>query len=360
MRKLFKPVDYNEKAIEKSIETNGYIRADVKYDGVRQSLAVDLINGQIVFQTYAQEVLACLEWLQGTDSPFHKYIRMYRSDETSIYAADCQGFVIDLELCMKGLTFNESSGILRSKWLSDKNVMYHCGEDTRRKKSDKVRFKLDPQYVEARLIDVLPLESLCDHAATQVDIFTELRVMHREIMLESLHKYPIAGLWYEPVETYEVDSMESLQDIYEDVREAGHEGLVLKDILMPYLSGKKSGWWKMKPDDSADGKIIGLVWGTGKNSNKVVGFEVELEDGMVVKATGITESLMTELTELVVYDTAEAIGATDIQSIIDAGVNPFSGWYCQVNYMERFPDGSLRHPNFGGFRGTEENPLSKA
>lgn len=348
MRKLFKPSDFNEKAIAKSLEANGFLIADAKYDGVRQSLAVDVINDTLVFQTYAQETLDCLEWVTiPSESPYFNFLKGYKNDETSIYTR-CPGFVLDLELCIRGLSFNESSGILRSKWLSDKNVIYHYGEDTRTKKTDKVRFKMNPEYVNAYLIDVLPLESLCDHAATEVDIFTAIRAIHRDVMLNSLVKYPIGGLRYQPVETYEVTSMEELTDVYNSVREAGLEGLVVKDVMCNYKSGKKSGWWKMKPDDSADGKVIGLVWGTGKNEGKVVGFEVELEDGLVVKATGITEAQMDEFTLAV---NTQKLNGDD---------KAYEGWYCQVNFMERFPDGSLRHPSFGGWRGTESNPLEKA
>lgn len=360
MRKLFKPVDFNEKAIEKSIEDNGIVVADVKYDGVRQSLAVNMVDETLTFQTYAQEILDCLEWVtDNTQSPFFNFLKSYKQDDCCIYTKG-MGFVLDLELCIRGLSFNESSGILRSKWLSDKNIAYHYGEDTRTKKTDKVRFKLNPECVDAYLIDVLPLESLCDHAESEVSIFTALRLVHREVMLQSLMKHPIAGLRYESVESYDVGSMDELTEIYERVSEAGHEGLVVKDVMANYKSGKKSGWWKMKPDDSADGKVIGLVWGTGKNNGKVVGFEVELEDGLVVKATGITESQMEEFTNNVIADTVEAVGVSDIDSVIKSGVNPYTDRYCQVNYMERFLDGSLRHPSFGGWRGTESNPKDKA
>ena len=49
--------------------------------------------------------------------------------------------------------------------------------------------------------------------------------------------------------------------------------------------------WKMKPEETIDGTVCGLVWGTtGKaNEGKVIGFEVLLEDGMVVNACGLTE-----------------------------------------------------------------------
>ncbi|AXG66363.1 putative ligase [Dickeya phage vB_DsoP_JA10] len=37
----------------------------------------------------------------------------------------------------------------------------------------------------------------------------------------------------------------------------------------------------------------------------------------------------------------------------------YKGWQCQVVFMEETPDGSLRHPSFHSFRGTEDNPTLK-
>ncbi|QYC97326.1 ATP-dependent DNA ligase [Enterobacteria phage IME177] len=109
--------------------------------------------------------------------------------------------------------------------------------------------------------------------------------------------------------------------------------------------------WKMKPEETIDGTVCGLVWGTpGKaNEGKVIGFEVLLEDGMVVNACGLTEEQKDEFTE-----------ACNTDTYILGGINPYEGWQCEVLFMERFPDGSLRHPSFKCWRGTEDNPTVKS
>jgi hypothetical protein len=103
-----------------------------------------------------------------------------------------------------------------------------------------------------------------------------------------------------------------------------------------YRRSKVTGWWKMVPDDNEDGIIQGLVWGTaGKaNEGKVIGFEVLLESGHVVNACKISRKLMDEFTEAV----KKTAGA-------------FMGHTAKVTFMERYPDGSLRHPSFDSFRG---------
>ncbi|USW22304.1 UNVERIFIED_ORG: DNA ligase [Salmonella phage PSP2-22] len=87
----------------------------------------------------------------------------------------------------------------------------------------------------------------------------------------------------------------------EKKREEGHEGLIVKDPMCIYKRGKKSGWWKLKPENEADGIIQGLVWGTEglANEGKVIGFEVLLESGRVVNATNISRTLMDEFTNTV-------------------------------------------------------------
>jgi hypothetical protein len=103
----------------------------------------------------------------------------------------------------------------------------------------------------------------------------------------------------------------------------------------------------MVPDDNEDGIIQGLVWGTpGKaNEGKVIGFEVLLESGHVVNACKISRKLMDEFTKA--YEEAQPT----CQCCEDMDINPYQGYTARVTFMERYPDGSLRHPSFDSFRG---------
>ena len=132
--------------------------------------------------------------------------------------------------------------------------------------------------------------------------------------------------------------------MYEEKRADGHEGLVVKDPLGKYKRGKKAGMWKMKPSEEADGHVVRPVWGTEglANEGMVIGFDVMLENGMEVSATNISRALMSEFTENVKSDP-----------------DYYKGWACQITYMEETPDGSLRHPSFDQWRGTEDNPTVK-
>jgi ATP-dependent DNA ligase len=158
----------------------------------------------------------------------------------------------------------------------------------------------------------------------------------------------------------------SLTEVYNAVRERGEEGLVIKSPMGNYRRSKVTGWWKMVPDDNEDGIIQGLVWGTpGKaNEGKVIGFEVLLESGHVVNACKISRKLMDEFTDAVfkaaedhfvsrgipLYPNKEDFKPFMDPSFADT-VNPYKGHTAKVTFMERYPDGSLRHPSFDSFRG---------
>ncbi|UZT50388.1 ATP-dependent DNA ligase [Enterobacter phage 04_vB_Eclo_IJM] len=94
--------------------------------------------------------------------------------------------------------------------------------------------------------------------------------------------------------------------------------------------------WKLKPEDTIDGTALWPRVGTpGKaNEGKVIGFEVLLEDGMVVNACGLTEEQKDEFTGQVFtwsgYETQERYQSERC----DAG--PYEGWQVEVLFMERF------------------------
>lgn len=119
----------------------------------------------------------------------------------------------------------------------------------------------------------------------------------------------------------------------------------MKDPMCIYKRGKKSGWFKLKPECEADGVIQGVNWGTPglANDGKVIGFSVLLETGRLVDANNISRALMDEFTA----------------NVKEHGEDFYNGHACQISYMEETPDGSLRHPSFVCFRGTEDNPQEK-
>lgn len=340
-------VDYSESGIKKALAAAGSLEAEVKYDGVRVNIPV-FPDGRTEWLSRESKALPALDHLStsGQDignckaSDWRWFLKQAGYEGV--------GLMIDGEVMVKGVDFNTSSGLIRTKYLKDANK----GFDTRSlldwdKKlwGTKTLFKLAPNKLQVIVYGIIDLPTIADPKAEgPIHSLTRLKA---EAVVPMLNKYFPEIEWVLS-ESHTVFDLESLQSLYEEKRAEGHEGLVVKDPLGRYKRGKKSGMWKMKPEETIDGTVCGLVWGTpGKaNEGKVIGFEVLLEDDMVVNACGLTEAQKDEFTAAVKdYPEHEEF---------------FNGWQVEVLYMERFSDGSLRHPSFKCWRGTEDNPTIKS
>lgn len=341
----YKAVDFVESSVRKALERSGYLIADVKYDGLRGNIIVDNV-AEAAWQTRTNTLVSALTHLNGFDTRWQKLL----SDDRCIFP---DGFMLDGELMVKGVDFNTASGLLRTKNLKKANSIYDLNGEVTGKVVKGSPFHLNAELLQVRLYAVLPIHIV--ESGEDYDVQNLLMPYHVEAMLGLLKEHFPEIEWM-TAETYEVYDMDSLNELYEAKRAEGHEGLVIKDPQGIYRRGKKTGWWKMKPECEADGEVVGLVWGTPglSNDGKVIGFEVLLESGRVVNACGITKAQMDEFTDKVFqfnYDNGFGDG--------EPKLNPYEGWAVQVLYMEETPDGSLRHPSFDKWRGTEDNPTVK-
>ncbi|QTH79771.1 putative DNA ligase [Aeromonas phage PZL-Ah152] len=348
-----KPVKFSEKAIAARLAASGSLIADVKLDGLRCHLIIKPtadIGGRRAARCYA---------MSRTNKMIPSLVELFSTPEEQVrlagFLAECRypdGVIVDGEALVKGMTFQQSSGRLRSKKPLPVNQLLF--------------------YVYG----ILPLSEVMANDKADIDTANCVMQMHVRVALHQLRANLPEVAWTE-TQSYDVFTMDELNELYETVRAAGHEGLVIKDPMDCWHRGKKVGWWKMKPEDTIDGRVVGLLWGTAgkKYEGKVIGFEVELEDnGHVVRCDGLTDAQIEEYTAKVkAHDSCE----NGCQYAKDVGMpesscsgscqydahpsnNPFYHWAIQVKYMERTEDGSLRHPKFDCWRGTETDPTLKA
>lgn len=355
-------VDYSESGVKKALEAAGSLEAEVKYDGVRLNLPV-FPTGVTQWLSRESKELPALQHLKSehgsptelTNCGDWRWFLKQAGHEVS-------GLMIDGEVMVKGVDFNTSSGLIRTMWSDRKNYKWNMNPkaDMETKKSNKVPFQISPESLRVVVYGVIDLNVINDPKAEgPIHSVTRLKA---EAIVPLLQKYFPEIDWVLS-ESHTVYDLESLNSLYEEKRLEGHEGLVVKDPLGKWKRGKKSGMWKMKPEETIDGTVCGLVWGTpGKaNEGKVIGFEVLLEDGMVVNACGLTEEQKDEFTAKVAESSGYTLAGGPV--VIQDGTektNPYEGWQCEVLFMERFPDGSLRHPSFKCWRGTEDNPTIKS
>lgn len=340
------PVEYSEKAVQKVFDTTGYVIADTKEDGVQLNLVVNntAITGAdrtafVNFLSRAGKYLPAIQiaYERAFDVNFTPVLR----DDYCIYP---EGFMLQAEIVTPGQPAEVTSGNLRRTKVTQKDP----------------KPLLELGDIEVHVFGVVPLDVI--EYGEDHDVTHAVMKYHVEAMTALLQKH-VPQIKWKVCETVDVFTPEELQRVYGVRREQGKEGLVLKDPNAIWKRGKKVGQWKMKPEDTIDGKVVGLVWGTEGLGNEglVIGFEVLLEDGHVVNACSLTQDQKVEFTEKVVGVPLGCASQHEEfhQHRINGQVeNPYEGWAVEVAFMERFKDGSLRHPSFNRWRGISD-PMVK-
>ncbi|MFQ5919025.1 MAG: ATP-dependent DNA ligase [Thermoplasmata archaeon] len=98
-------------------------------------------------------------------------------------------------------------------------------------------------------------------------------------------------------------TLEEGQAFFEEALEAGHEGLVAKDLQSPYTPGKRGKrWFKVKPSDTLDVAILAAEWGHGRRQGWLSNYHLGVRDeeggfAMVGKTfKGLTDEEFREMT----------------------------------------------------------------
>lgn len=348
-----RPVDFNAKAISKVMKSH-YVAVQTKEDGCQLNLVVQpmtLPDGTFSVLT---------EWLsrEGKEFPAFKYNQLNPvtlGDDLNgrwkkffnphlgqgLYR-DLGGFLLQCEI----IALNEDG--------TDKVCAETSGSLARHE-------ALDLSKVRIVAFDLIPLAAVL--AEGDYEVMQSVRYVRTKHQVECLNKlFPELNLTL--VEEDIATDLEELEAIYDMKRHhLKKEGVVAKDPMGFWKRGKKTGQWKVVPDDSCDGEVVGIMWGTPglANEGKVIGFRVLTEHGVEVDAGGITEELKEKYTAEVVYALRKETRDTSWSLAMKAekeGINPFKGMPCTITYKERLPSGSYRHPNWSHFRGLSD-PMIK-
>jgi ATP-dependent DNA ligase len=296
-----RPVNWDEAAVQRALNADGYLIAQVKEDGIRFHAFIDAAGLHIVTR-------------EGIEI---RSLEQRKEALRGLLEALPVGFVVDGEVVVQGVTFEAGSGILRRHELVQEPVLFYVW-------------------------DAFPLAAITDGLGACTSPYGA-----RFALLCSAGKRCGYEPTVVPIRGRSVTSLEEAQDFFNQCRENDKEGAVLKRHTLPVRTGKVTGQWKMKPSDTVDGIIRGLVWGTPGlgNEGKIIGFTVELESGVLCDVTGLTQEDMTR--------------NTDHYNMHDQDAQ-FIGRYCEVAYMEMTANGSLRHPSFVQFRDLDYAPGMKS
>lgn len=332
-----RPVDFKESSVLKVLEESGNLNVDVKEDGCQLNMVVRYIapndTTEVIFVSREGKEFNGMRAFGDALTGDPRWSKFFNPHLDAGLFRNNGGFLLQAEI----LTFDENG------------VQKPCAEIS----GDLRRMEPIPhKQMEIVVFDLIPLDAVMNGGGDRpYEVFQELRRMHAGIQVEAL-KSRFPEIRWRLVESVQVFSLAHLFAVYEEFRKRGKEGGVAKDPLGYWKRGKKTGQWKIKPDDECDGVVTGLMWGTPglSNEGKVIGFTVLTEHGVEVEAGGITDAQKAEFT-------AKVRGHQEGRAYTDY-YNPYHGWAVKITYMERLPSGSYRHPNFDSFRGITD-PLIK-
>ena len=128
-----------------------------------------------------------------------------------------------------------------------------------------------------------------------------------------------------PVEHTKMLNMNDIMTFYHACRSIGFEGAVIKPFDYDYVGSRSYKWMKMKDVLSADVKVIAVEEGKGKYAGQMGKIVVDF-NGVEVRVGGGFS------------DAERFIYCIQPELIISKMV--------EILYMEKTPDGSMRHPRF--------------
>lgn len=139
-------------------------------------------------------------------------------------------------------------------------------------------------------------------------------------------------------ERYLVNSFDEIYTIYENCRNKGLEGLIIKDPKGLYHRRRNHAWMKIKAADSVDIIVTGTQEGTGKAAGSL--------GALVCDFNGVSVNVGSGLSD-------------DQRASFWANKDQLLGRIVEVLYHEITPDKSLRHPRFVRFRDTLEHGVKE-
>lgn len=137
----------------------------------------------------------------------------------------------------------------------------------------------------------------------------------RRELLENLFKIQKGHNHFKLSELISFSKWDQLPAIREESRSINSEGLMLKNSLAPYATGRKKGiWWKWKVDPlTIDAVMIYAQKGSGRRSSKYTDYTFAVKNGeelvTIAKAySGLTDKEITEISKWVNANAIEKFG----------------------------------------------------
>jgi len=245
----------------------------------------------------------------------------------------------------------------------------------------------DATDAEYHIFDVLPYGLFMDSSVAEIKIpyrirrpFTEFVVRsadpksqmrlvpryyagsHKEIQeaFDTFHNMTIAHYLARGDEKLEAELLPKTLD-----KKTGEpktmEGIIVKPLDGTYQKKRSFNWLKIKAEETDEFRIVGAEEGTGKNKGKLGALVIDVEGVEVKVGGGFSDAQRDEFWLAYGRDLARLAGHDDAAPAEYHALGcELLGRLIEVEFHEKTPDGSLRHPRFIRFRDDKDDTLKEA
>lgn len=146
-----------------------------------------------------------------------------------------------------------------------------------------------------------------------------------------------------PTATYVASDAVEVATLYSKHRDAGFEGVIVKDPNAPYVKKRAASWLKLKAEESLDLPIIGAFEGEGQFVGQLGGLIVDHNGVEVRVGSGFSATQRADYWQQLQRD-------AELQEAGRGDERVLLGNLAEVQFQEIMPSGSLRHPVFKRLR----------